>query len=86
MEDKYSVKKKNAQGKFWSFGNVKKNQYGNYQLGLKVTTELRALVESSKEGEWLNFSLFKDEDERKEPAAVAEGSAAPASDGQEIPF
>jgi hypothetical protein len=71
MEGNFTVKKKNAAGQFWSHGNVKKNQYGNYSLGLKVTAELRKVVEETADGGWINFSLFPDDGERKPKPSYA---------------
>ncbi len=71
MQDKYKVSQKAADGKWRQFGNVSKNKYGNFSLGMKVTPELRKLLADAKEGGWLNFALFEDAGERK-PAARPE--------------
>ena len=89
MEDKYKVSKKNAQGKWWSWGNVSKNQYGNHSLGFKVTPELKAIFNGTADGEWVNFSLFKDDGEYAEkPSNAASANNAPVEDisDDEIPF
>lgn len=64
----YSAKRKDKEGKWKTFGNVKKNQYGNYSLGLKNTPELKALVNSS--AEWINFSLFIEKEKPEYAPAV----------------
>lgn len=54
-------------GKWFNHGNFKKNQWGNYTVGLKVTPELIELIES-KRGGWINLSAFEDNGERKPTA------------------
>jgi hypothetical protein len=81
----YSVKKKNASGKFWSYGNVKRNQYGNLSLGFKVTPELKAIFNDAEDGQWVNFSLFEEE---KKPTAhdiAKQDGYAPSLD-DDLPF
>lgn len=77
MNYKVSAKRN---GKWWTFGNIKINQYGNPQLSFKNTPELKELVNS--DAQWLNFSMFEDKpkDEPKQEAP------APYVDGGEIPF
>lgn len=55
-------------GKFWQYGNMKTNQYGNQVIGMKVTPELLLLLEANK-GNWVNFSLFEDDGQRPKPAS-----------------
>lgn len=55
--DNFKVSAK-RNGKWWNFGSIKKNQYGNLQLSFKNTQELKEFV--NKGGDWLNFSLFED--------------------------
>lgn len=57
MTDK-NVSAKRANGKWFNFGKLKTNQYGNLQLSFKNTPEFKAFVNGS--GEWINFSLFED--------------------------
>lgn len=78
MENNYLVKRKH-EGKFLTFGNVKKNQYGNFSLGMKVGPLLKDLVANAKDGEWLNWSLFTDDGEKREVPAKLDES-------QEIQF
>lgn len=82
----YSVKKKNANGKFWSYGNVKRNQFGNLSLGFKVTPELKAIFNDTADGQWVNFSLF--EEERKPTAhdTAKQNGYAPDSLNDEVPW
>jgi hypothetical protein len=75
----YKVSKKNASGKFWSYGNIKQNQWGNLTLGFKVTPELKAIFNDAAEGSWINFSLF--EDKPKIESAPTQNYAA-ASGGE----
>jgi len=60
----YKVSKK-IDDKWLSFGNVKRNSYGNMQLGIHVTALFKKIVAETEEGKWLNLSLF--EDKPKEP-------------------
>lgn len=59
-------------GKYWTYGNLKKNQWGNWSLGMKVTPELIKLLES-KDGGYVNFSLFADDEKREVPTEAKEG-------------
>ena len=69
MEGNFLIKRKMTDGKYFTFGNVKKNQFGNYSLGLKVTPQLIALLQSAKEGEWVNLNLFLDDGKGKQSRA-----------------
>lgn len=66
----YKVKHKGPQG-FRSYGNVKTNRFGNLELGLKATPEFKALVADTKEGDWINFSLFQADPAEAPPAKPA---------------
>lgn len=70
-------------GKFWNYGKIAKNQWDNLQLSIKVTPELKELVNSS---EWLNFSLFDDEEKPKEEAPKPSKASKVEDDEQLIPF
>lgn len=78
----YKLKAK-INGKFFTVGNLKTNQWGNLQAGIKVTPELKGLVESN-EGGWLNLSCYAEDgsDAPKTPAAAGYGH----DDGDSIPF
>lgn len=84
MENNYTVKRKGEDGKYFSYGNVKKNQFGNYSLGLKVTPELKALVQLAEIKSWLNFSMFDEKPKEQKPSDPQE--PPPYDDGSEIPF
>lgn len=61
MDKEYKLSAKRADtGKWWTYGLIKKNQYGNMQAGFRVTPELKALI-SANDGKWINFSLFEAE-------------------------
>ena len=70
----YKVSAKRADtGKFWAFGSLKYNdQYSNWRIGMKVTPELKALIEAN-DGKWLNFSLFPVDEKRDVPEEAQEG-------------
>lgn len=74
----YKVSKKRGE-KFWQFGTIKKNQWGNLQLSMKNTKELKELVNSGEE--WLNFSLFENDGASKAPKP-----SKPYDDNSDIPF
>jgi len=62
----YTVKFKRVDtGKQWIAGNCKDGKYGP-QIGMKMTPELRAYLDSVTEGQWLNFNLYEPF-EKKEP-------------------
>lgn len=88
----YKVSKKNGQGKWWSYGSIKKNQYDNLSLGFKVTPELKAIFSEAQEGGWVNFALFEDKPKESEstPASYAAASGtefvADELDDSIIPF
>lgn len=83
-EKQYTLKAK-LNGKFWSFGNLKVNQYGNWQIGMKASEDLQKLIDGANGG-WINFSIFEKEDK---PAPAQATHAAPVASHaveDEIPF
>lgn len=77
----YRVSAKRANGKFWGFGSMKVGKYDNWQIGIKVTPELKELI-SSNDGKWVNFSIFEDEKKEQQPTA----NPAVYDNGSDIPF
>ncbi|MFA7278791.1 MAG: hypothetical protein WC100_01740 [Sterolibacterium sp.] len=79
---RYRVSKKNvATGQWHNHGNIGINKWGKLQLGLRMSPELRAALESLGDGEWVNFSLSEDKPREERVAAP------PAPDlDDEIPF
>lgn len=73
---KYKVSKK-INDKWQTVGNIGPNKWGNLQLSIKNTPEFKAMVNS--DAQWLNFSLFEDEQKETKPPA-------PFIDDGEIPF
>lgn len=64
----YKISAKRADnGKWWSYGNIKENQWGNLSLGIRITPEFLALLEGKEEGQWINFSLFDDDKNKDNP-------------------
>jgi len=55
----YKLSTKNKNDKWWQFGGIKTNQWGNNQASFKVSA-LKELIElaESKNTEWVNLSLF----------------------------
>lgn len=72
----FKVSKKKTDGKWWSWGSIKENQYGNLQLSFKNTPEFKQMINES--GDWLNFSLFEDK-----PKDLP---SAESTTDEEIPF
>jgi hypothetical protein len=90
MDQEYKLSAKRADsGKWWIFGNIKKNKYDNVQASLRVTPELKALIEAN-DGKWVNFSLFPVDEKRDVPEEAQEGikqlHASVLDDSSEIPF
>lgn len=79
-EHKLSAK---IDGKWFTFGNVKVNQFGNLQASLKVTPELISFLNSGKQ--WVNFAMFERDDKDK-PATPAPVTSAPQDLDSDIPF
>jgi hypothetical protein len=73
----YRLSRKNQLGKWWTYGDFKKNQYGNYTASFKVE-KLQELIELAKmEGkQWINLSAFE-EKEQADDAPVPSRQARP---------
>jgi len=85
----YKLSTKNKNGKFWQYGSIKKNQWGNNQASFKVSS-LKELIElaESKNSEWVNLSLFDNVPKPADSHTVEKGNAyqpQPNLD-DEIPF
>lgn len=67
-------------GKWFTVGNISQGQYGP-RLGLKVTKELRDLVNNAAPDSWVNFSVYdekpREEPEQAPPARVLEDDSIP---------
>lgn len=81
MEGNYSVKRKNAEGKYETLGNIKKNRWGNYSLSIKVTPQFKDMIANVNSGNWLNLSIFEDDRNKAKP----EGKPT-YDNGSEVPF
>lgn len=84
----YNATKK-IDGKWKTFGRIRKNKWDNLQLSFKNTPEFKALVNSNEE--WLNFSLFEEKDkepqaQQDEPVSNPPVAEVLNDDGMEIPF
>ena len=52
--------RKNAQGKWWTYGQIKKNQWDNLQASFKIVNLEEAIALAKAEGkEYLNLSAFE---------------------------
>ena len=67
MDQNYNVSKKGGNGKWWTYGKIRLNKFGKYDLGMRVTPELRTLLDATPDGSYLNFSLFPDDRDQKQP-------------------
>lgn len=55
------LSKKNNQGKWWTYGNIKVNQWGNEQASFKLDSLKELVADAEKEGkQWVNLSVFDD--------------------------
>lgn len=68
--------------KWWGFGRLSVNQWGNWGIGMKVTDELLRLLEAKK-GQYVNFSVFE-RDRKQEQQQRREST--PDLGGDTIPF
>lgn len=84
-DKKYKISKK-VNDKWFTFGNFGPNQWGNQSLGIRVTPELRELLENADDGSWINFSAFEDDGQKKEKPLDTGDRAFAAFDGDEVPF
>lgn len=82
----YKLSRKNKEGKWHIYGNVKTNQWGNNQASFKVSA-LEELIElaKSENKEWVNLSLFENK-EKQEQEAPTEARAYVAELDDDIPF
>jgi hypothetical protein len=67
----YEIRAKNGTGKWWGYGRVTRNQYGNLQIGMKKNADLIALLEAVPEGGWINLNLFEPRDKAEPRSAKA---------------
>jgi hypothetical protein len=98
MNQKYSLKDK-VNGQWRTFGNINPGERGP-RVGLRVTPELREMVNAKQDGEWLNFLAFPDDGQQRaggggqgygsapQPSGYGQqrASTAPALPDDEIPF
>ncbi len=55
-----SLSTKNPEGKWWTYGRISTNQFGNEQVSFKLDN-LKLLVEQAEamNKEWVNLSIFE---------------------------
>lgn len=60
MEDgkKYKVTMK-INNAWQTLGNIAKNKYDRWSLGLRVTPELKSVINGTPDGTWVNMSLLE---------------------------
>lgn len=78
----YKISAKNAVGSWRTYGNLKKSKFDKWQIGMKVTEELKQMI-LANEGKWINFALFED---NQTPAPAASTPLASVDLSDEIPF
>lgn len=76
MQFKVSAKRADT-GKFWGFGKIEKNNFGNLRLSFKKTPEFMEFINGATE--WVNFSLFEDKPKDSAPPPVNH-------DSEDLPF
>lgn len=52
-------------GKYWIGGKITEGKYGA-QIGMKVTPELKAFLDTATIGGWINFSIDKPYEKKTE--------------------
>jgi hypothetical protein len=67
---KQLVKKKVGDKQWRIFGSIKENKFGNTELGVKVTQEVKDWFANAPLDSWLNFAIF--EDKEAKPAESTE--------------
>lgn len=84
----YKLSRKNKEGKWWSYGSVKVNQYGNQQASFKITSLEELIALSKEEGkEWVNLSMFEDKEKAISQHSIDKGNAYVSEElDDEIPF
>lgn len=65
MDYKVSSKRKDN-GKWWGYGRIRTNQYGNPQLSFKKTPELMQIFNDAPDGGYINFALFEEKPKEQE--------------------
>lgn len=84
----YRLSMKNLQDKWWSYGSLKKNQYGNLQVSFKLTALIElAKVAETQGKEWVNLSCFEvDDKQKKHSVAKANAYVKQEELSDSIPF
>lgn len=85
----YNLSRKNKEGKWWTYGRVRYNKWGNLRASFKVSSlkELVALAES-EQAEWVDLSMFENkQDNAQQQHSFDKGNAFVKDDlDDEIPF
>ena len=69
---RYNLSAKRENGKWWSYGRLEINKYGNWSIGMKVTDELIDML-NSKRGGYFNLSVFEDKPRTHHDVAKQDG-------------
>lgn len=65
-EYKLSTKRPDT-NKYWTFGNLKEGDpefKSKWNVGLRVTPELKSLIMAAGDGNWINFGAYPEDKER----------------------
>lgn len=81
----YKLSCKNKNGKYWQYGTIKKNQFGNNQASFKVSA-LKELIELAGDKEWVNLSLFDNIPKPADSHTIAKGNGFQPDLSDEIEF
>lgn len=81
---------KKANGKWWSYGRLETNQWGNEQASFKLDALKELVAEAEAQNkQWVNLSVFEREDKPvKQQRAARENQVTYEQDDfdQQIPF
>jgi hypothetical protein len=83
MTENYKISRKKPDGKWWGWGSLKRNQYGNLQVSFKNTPEFREMI--AQAGEWLNFSCFDANESKTTSYEKAKGNGYQPQQEEESP-
>ena len=83
----YKLSTKTAEGKWYTFGTFKKNQFDKLQASFKLSAleDLVALAKSQGK-EWVNLAAFENDKKPTAHDTAKQNAYVPDLDGDSIPF
>lgn len=84
----YKLSRKNAEKKWWVYGNMRENQWGNQQASFKVSALKELITLAENEGsEWVNLSVFEKKDTKdKDTTATFEAAGDSTEIDDSLPY